>query len=50
MHQQTKRTKQKRRQAARYKRKRQPVVFLNRYDFTYTGREVVNQAVKSHQE
>ena len=41
-----KREKQIRRCIVRYKRKRQLGGFLNRYDFAYTGRDVVNQEGK----
>ena len=41
-----KRTKQKRRCTARYKRIRQLGGFLNRYDFSYADRDTVNQVGK----
>ena len=40
------REKQIRRRIVRYKRKRQLDGFLNRYDFAYAGRDVVNQEGK----
>ena len=46
MYRQKRRKKQKRRRTVRYKRERQLGGFLNRYDFAYAGRDVVNQAAK----
>ena len=48
--QQRKKIIQKRKETAQYRRKRQVGGFLSRYNFAYARRDIVNQAVKSHQE
>lgn len=34
----------------KYRRRSQKGAFLNRYDFTYAGRDTVNQVGKLHQD